>query len=108
MKTIKILFATFVMATILVGCESETRAKIRGTVKGMNERCPIVLSQFHSITSVELDEDTPEALAKEIMRFHDMKPEERDQIGKNARKLAEDKFDRRNSYKELINRIDTV
>ena len=24
----------------------------------MNERCPIVLSQFHSITSVELDEDT--------------------------------------------------
>ena len=32
----------------------------------------------------------------------------RKEMGKNARKLAEDKFDRRNSYKELINRIDTV
>lgn len=32
----------------------------------------------------------------------------RNEMGKNARKLAEDKFDRRNSYKELINRIDTV
>lgn len=28
--------------------------------------------------------------------------------GDNARKLAEEKFDRRNSYLELINRIDTV
>lgn len=32
----------------------------------------------------------------------------RTEMGKNARKLAEEKFDRRNSYKELINRIDTV
>ena len=32
----------------------------------------------------------------------------RKEMGANARKLAESKFDRRNSYKELINRIDTV
>lgn len=39
---------------------------------------------------VELDEDRPEALAKEIMRFHDMRSEERDQIGINAREGAND------------------
>lgn len=39
---------------------------------------------------VELEEDTPEALAKEIMRFHDMKSEERDHIGENASNGAKD------------------
>lgn len=39
---------------------------------------------------IELDEDTPEALATEIMRFHDMKPEEREQIGLNAKEGAKD------------------
>lgn len=33
---------------------------------------------------VELDEDTPEALAKQIMHFHDMSAEERELIGMNA------------------------
>ena len=56
---------------------------------------------------VELDEDTPEALAKEIMRFHDMKPEERDQIGKNAREGAND-FDFSVLTEKLIKVIESV
>lgn len=39
---------------------------------------------------VELDENTPEALAEQIMRFHDMSEEEREQIGSNAREGAKD------------------
>lgn len=39
---------------------------------------------------VELDEDTPEALAKEIMRFHDMDVTERDKIGQNAKNGAKE------------------
>lgn len=56
---------------------------------------------------VELDEDTPEALAEEIMRFHDMKPEERDQIGKNAREGAND-FDFSVLTEKLIKVIESV
>lgn len=39
---------------------------------------------------VELDEDTPEALAKEIIRFHDMDVAQRDEIGRNAKNGAKD------------------
>ena len=39
---------------------------------------------------VELDEDTPKALAEEIMKFHDMSKELREQIGRNARAGAKD------------------
>ena len=39
---------------------------------------------------VELDEDTPEALAEQIMQFHNMKPEERKRIGQNAKEGAKD------------------
>ncbi len=56
---------------------------------------------------VELDEDTPEALAMQIMRFHDMKQEERDQIGKNARAGAND-FDFGVLTGKLINVIESV
>ena len=56
---------------------------------------------------VELNEDTPEALAKQITRFHDMKPEERDQIGKNARNGAND-FDFNVLTEKLIRVIESV
>lgn len=39
---------------------------------------------------VELDEDTPEALADAIMRFHDMSIAERDMVGANAKNGAKD------------------
>ena len=39
---------------------------------------------------IELNEDTPEALAEQIKRFHDMSVEERDQIGQNAKNGARD------------------
>lgn len=39
---------------------------------------------------VELEADTPEVLAEQIMRFHDMGKEERDRIGQNARNGAKD------------------
>lgn len=39
---------------------------------------------------VELDEDTPEALAKEIIRSHDMDVAQRDEIGRNAKNGAKD------------------
>ena len=56
---------------------------------------------------VELDEDTPEALAKEIIRFYEMKPEERNQIGKNAREGAND-FDFSVLTEKLIKVIESV
>ena len=56
---------------------------------------------------VELNEDTPEALAEQITRFHDMKQEERDQIGKNARKGAND-FDFSVLTEKLIKVIESV
>lgn len=39
---------------------------------------------------VELDEDTPEALVKEIIRFYDMDVAQRDEIGRNAKNGAKD------------------
>ena len=56
---------------------------------------------------VELDKDTPEALAEQIMRFHDMDAEERDQIGKNARNGAND-FDFSVLTQKLIKVIESV
>ena len=56
---------------------------------------------------VELDEDTPEALANEIMRFHDMREDERDQIGRNAREGATN-FDFHVLTGKLIQVIESV
>ena len=56
---------------------------------------------------VELDEDTPEALVEQIMRFHAMKPEERDMIGRNAREGAKD-FDFSVLTEKLIKVIESV
>ena len=56
---------------------------------------------------IELDEDTPEALAKQIMLFHNMDPKKRDEIGQNARKGADD-FDFKVLTKKLIDVIESV
>lgn len=56
---------------------------------------------------VELDEDTPEALAKEIMRFHDMDIAERNAIGENAKNGAKD-FDFSVLTDKLMNVIESV
>lgn len=56
---------------------------------------------------VELDEDKPECLAEQIMRFHDMKPEERNQIGQNAKEGAKD-FDFSVLTEKLMNVIQRV
>lgn len=56
---------------------------------------------------VELDEDTPQALAEQIMRFHDMPAEERNRIGRNARQGAED-FDFGVLTDKLIRVIESV
>lgn len=56
---------------------------------------------------IELDEDTPEALAKEIMRIHDMPAEERDRIGRNAREGAKD-FDFGVLTDKLVRVIESV
>lgn len=55
----------------------------------------------------ELDEDTPEALAEQIMRFHDMSKDERDRIGGNAKEGAKD-FDFNVLTDKLINVIESV
>ncbi len=56
---------------------------------------------------VELMEDTPDALAKEIMRFHDLDREERDRIGMNAREGVND-FDFGILTEKLIQVIGSV
>ena len=56
---------------------------------------------------VELDEDTPEALVKQIIRFHDMDASEREQIGKNAKEGAND-FDFGVLTNKLIKVIESV
>ncbi len=52
---------------------------------------------------VELEEDTPQALAEQIMKFHDMSPEERKHIGDNAKNGAKD-FD----FESLTNELEKV
>ena len=56
---------------------------------------------------VELEENTPQALAEEIVRFHDMSAEDRDRIGKNARAGAGD-FDFSVLTDKLIEVIESV
>lgn len=56
---------------------------------------------------IELDEDTPQALAEQIMRFHDMNREERNRIGQNARDGAKD-FDFTVLTEKLIKVIESV
>lgn len=56
---------------------------------------------------IELDEDTPEALAKQIIRFHDMSKDEIEQIGRNARQGAND-FDFSVLTDRLIEVIESV
>ena len=56
---------------------------------------------------VELDEDTPEALAEQIIFFHGMSMEERDKIGQNGKEGAKD-FDFRVLTEKLIGVIESV
>lgn len=56
---------------------------------------------------IELNKDTPEALAQEIKRFHDMTQEQRDDIGRNAREGAKD-FDITILTQKLIKVIESV
>jgi glycosyltransferase involved in cell wall biosynthesis len=56
---------------------------------------------------VELDDNTPEALAEQIIRFHDMSKDERERIGKNAFEGAKD-FDFSVLTEKLIKVIDSV
>lgn len=56
---------------------------------------------------VELDENTPEALANEIIRFHDMSCKERKRIGQNAYLGAKD-FDFKILTEKLVEVIESV
>lgn len=56
---------------------------------------------------VELDEDTPKALAEQVIRFHDMTCEEREKLGKNASEGAKD-FDFNVLTDKLITVIESV
>ena len=56
---------------------------------------------------IELEEDTPIALANEIIRFHDMTQEERNEIGNNASEGAKD-FDFNVLTEKLIKVIESV
>ena len=56
---------------------------------------------------VELDECTPQALAEAILVLHDMTPEERAEIGRNARAGAEN-FDFYKLTDKLVSVIDSV
>ena len=55
----------------------------------------------------ELDEDTPQALAAQIMRYHDMSPQERDAVGRRAAEGARD-FDFGVLTAKLIEVIESV
>lgn len=56
---------------------------------------------------IELEEDTPQALAEQIMRFHDMNEEERIKIGKNAQEGVKN-FDFSVLSQKLIEVIESV
>ena len=56
---------------------------------------------------VELEQDTPEALAEEIMKFHDMSKEQLAQMGENARNGAKD-FDVSVMTQKLVKVIKSV
>ena len=67
----------------------------------------LTVRAFAKENGVELDEDTPQALAEQIMRFHDMSPEERADIGKNAKEGAKD-FDFSVLTDKLIRVLESV
>lgn len=56
---------------------------------------------------VELDEDTPDALAKQIMKIHDMNKKEYEEIGKNAIEGVKD-FDFSVLTKKLEHVIESI
>lgn len=56
---------------------------------------------------VELEEDTPEALAEQVMRFHDMSEEQLARMGANARNGAKD-FDIGVMTQKLVKVIESV
>ncbi len=56
---------------------------------------------------VELKQDTPEALAEQIMKFHDMSKEQLAQMGENARNGAKD-FDVSVMTQKLVKVIKSV
>lgn len=56
---------------------------------------------------VELEEDTPEALAEQVMKFHDMSKEQLARMGENARNGAKD-FDIGVMTQKLVKAIESV
>lgn len=64
-----------------------------------------IIKQYNC--GIELAKDTPEILADEIMRFHDMPKEEREQMGRNASSGAKE-FDFSVLTKKLIKVIESV
>ncbi len=64
-----------------------------------------IINEFQC--GVELEEDTPKALAEQIMRFHNMNEEERNYIGKKAKEGVKE-FDVNVLTEKLIQVIDSV
>lgn len=64
-----------------------------------------IIQKYHC--GAELEEDTPQALAELIMRFHDMSPEQREEMGRSAAKGAAD-FDFDVLTDKLVGVIDRV
>lgn len=58
MKTLKSFFYLSLIAVVLSGCETKTKSAIRGVLKVMNEQSPIVVNDYASIISAELNNDT--------------------------------------------------
>lgn len=64
-----------------------------------------IINRYHC--GVELEEDTPVHLARQIMKFHDMSSEEQKKYGSNAKDGVKD-FDFRILTLKLIDVIDSV
>lgn len=73
MKKSFIVALSFVSLLILSACGNQTRAKLRGTLEGISETCPLVVDQTLSLTGMKMNEDTVQI---DYQSVDDVKPYE--------------------------------
>jgi glycosyltransferase involved in cell wall biosynthesis len=54
---------------------------------------------------INYEPENPSSLSEAIKKIYSMNEQEREQMGMNARRLAEEKFDRKNTYPKIIEMI---
>ncbi len=65
-----------------------------------------LLTEYHF--GMNYEPENPESLAAAIERLYHLDAQEKEQLGRNARRLAEEKFDRKVTYPRIIGMVDQL